>query len=143
MDPLSVLASITGVLAAAAKVSSILFNVTKQSRNAPKAVEDVKLEVDSFRAILIQLQGFLLRKQAVNQSRAAWIHVDQVVIVVSGCVLVFSEVETFAKSLQSDQSIGVIDRMKWTAKASTAADLLVKVQCHKLSLNNMLTILEA
>ena len=56
MDPLSVSASVVGLIAAAAQISQVVGNVIKRSKNAPKECHDVRLEVDTIRGTLVQLQ---------------------------------------------------------------------------------------
>ena len=55
MDPLSIIASITGILTAAANVASIL----GQIRDAPKSISDVLTEVTHIKIVFTALQNFL------------------------------------------------------------------------------------
>ncbi len=56
MDPLSVSASIVGLITAATQISQVVGNIIQRSRNAPKECYDVRLEIDTIRGILGQLQ---------------------------------------------------------------------------------------
>ena len=141
MDPLTVSASIVGILAAAAQVSSVLGALISRSIHAPKSVGDVKMEVDAVRGVLAQLQHLILDASTVHRSRAAWIMVDQVVVTLAGCVATFSDLEPFVKSLNSDNSLGILDRVRWASKSSMLAEIITRLQNHKLSLTMMVTIL--
>ena len=143
MDPLSVSASIIGILAATGKVTSILFDLTQQTRNAPKSIHRIKDEVEGFRTTVSQLQEFVLRRQSTSNSRYAMVLVDQLVVVLTGCVLTFSELEVFVTSLRADQDTRVWDRIRWVTKSSAATDLLARVQNHKLSIVTMMTVLDS
>ncbi|MCJ1247822.1 hypothetical protein MMC30_005037 [Trapelia coarctata] len=141
MDPLSVIAAVVGIMSAAAQVSSVLGNLISRSKNAPKSISDVKLEVDAIRGVLAQLQQFILRGSNKHQTRAAWIMVEQVVVTLAGCVVTFSEIEPFVETLQSDHTLGIMDRIRWASKASTITEVIARLQNHKLSLMMMVNIM--
>jgi len=67
--------------------------------------------------------------------------VEQVVTTLSACVLTFSELDVFVQALDSEQKMGILDRMKWIIKSNALKELLERLQQHKISLNLMLTIL--
>jgi hypothetical protein len=57
MDPLSVTASVVGLIAFAAKISSLLFETGEKFRAAPKEeLRHLQVELDSFHGILQQLE---------------------------------------------------------------------------------------
>ena len=60
-----------------------------------------------------------------------------------GGVLTFSELDVFVDTLKSDSSVGIMDRLRRVSKASTATELLHKIQSQKMSLVTMLMILES
>ncbi|KAF7513794.1 hypothetical protein GJ744_007845 [Endocarpon pusillum] len=141
MDPLSVVAAIAGILGAAAQVSTSLSTLITKSRKAPKDVQKVKDEVDAIRSVLHQLQAFLLGSARTNRARASLILVDQVVVTLSACVSIFSELDVIVGALVSDEKLGLMDRLRWATKASAIDECLKNLQIKKSSLNLMLTIL--
>lgn len=143
MDPLSIIASVVGITTAAVKVSGAITNILRTSRHAPQSIRDIQTEVDTIRITLEQLQAFILRRSAAHQSRASWILVEQIIVVLANSVLTFSELDVFVGSLKSDLTLGVWDRVRWSTKASTADELVNRLQRHKLSLIMMLTIFES
>ena len=52
MDPLSVAASIAGLLAASQKISLVVGGIVSKSLTAPKEIGELKFEVDTTRAVL-------------------------------------------------------------------------------------------
>src|SRR5436853_414875 len=84
---------------------------------------------------------FVLGASKASRSRASLILVEQVVTTLSACVLTFSELDVFVQALDSEQKMGILDRMKWIIKSNALKELLERLQQHKLSLNLMLTIL--
>jgi hypothetical protein len=65
-DPLSVAASVVGLLTAAAQVSKIVANVISKARHAPEECGRIKSEVDDIRNVLVALQIFILNPRQVS-----------------------------------------------------------------------------
>ena len=143
MEPLSVIASIFGILSAAASISKVLRVTLERSKNVPKSIQDLESEVNEIRKALEQLQAFVLQKAQVSRSQASLIMAEQVVVTLVGCVTTFSQLESFADTLKSDEEIGIMDRIRWMTKADAIAEMISKLQNHKLSLIMMLMILES
>lgn len=143
MDPLSVAASVVGLLSAAAKISSALVTFTKNAKAAPKQAQSVLIEVNDISGILHYVQSFLIGQVAASKSRASMLLVEQVLVTLTGCVITFSELEEILTDLKTDGSMYTLDRIKWARKESKIAGIISRLQNHKTSLNLMLSILES
>jgi hypothetical protein len=141
MDPLSVAMSVIGLLQAAQKISGALSPLIAKAKNAPKEIGEIKLHVDTIRSVLSQLQLMLLGRAKVNSQRTSLILVDQIVVVLSGCVSIFSDLDVFVEALGIDNSLGLLDRFRWASKSSTIKEHLQKLEMHKTTLILMTTIL--
>ncbi|KAL9614183.1 MAG: hypothetical protein Q9167_001335 [Letrouitia subvulpina] len=141
MDGISVAASIVGLLAAAAKISMVLNDFITKVREAPKLARTVLLEIADISACLNQVQSLLLGAGKVNVSNQSLLMVDEVVVVLSNCVVIFSELEELAESLKPDQPIKPIDILKWTMKEKAVTALLLRLQSSKTSLSLMISTL--
>lgn len=140
MDPLSVTMAIVGLLTASWKISVALQPILSSSK-APKEVQDIKSAVDTIRSVLTQLQLMLLGRAQVDRARTSLILVDQIVVTLSACVSTFSELDVFVESLGNDEKLGLMDRIRWAAKATPVKEHLTKLETHKSSLTLMMTIL--
>ncbi|KAL6914828.1 hypothetical protein FSST1_012588 [Fusarium sambucinum] len=138
-DPLSVAASVVGLLTAAAQVSKIVANVISKARHAPEECGRIKSEVDDIRNVLVTLQVFILNPRQALRSRTSLIMVEQVVATLAACVTTFSELDTFVTALENDTT--VLDRLRWASKSKDIHGILVRLESHKSSLTLMLTIL--
>ncbi|KAL5597162.1 hypothetical protein FOBRF1_010955 [Fusarium oxysporum] len=140
-DPLSIAASVVGLLTAAAQVSKIIANVIQKARHAPEECGRIKTEVDDIRNVLVTLQLFIIGPQPRqdSRSRTSLIMVEQVVATLAACVATFSELDTFATALENETSF--LDRMRWASKDKEIHAILVRLESHKSSLTLMLTIL--
>jgi len=137
MDPLSIFASITAIVTAAAGVANIL----TQIRDKPRTVAILLTEVNHVRIICTSLHRFLDRTQRLNPARAALIQLEDVVIILTQTVLVFSELETIVAPLAS-QGRPSWWRLTWAWQETAALRLVNQLQRHKTSLSLVLQIIQ-
>ncbi len=140
MDPLSVSASIIGITTAAVQVSRMLKTFIDGTNQASSSARSVLMEVTGIYACLHQLQSFLLNNDASIRSRRSLIMIEQVIVIFTDCVSVFSELEQTLESLKTGEHMRIIDRLKWSSKEKTISKILERLQASKASLNFMLTI---
>ena len=141
MDPLSVSASLIGVITAAVQVSGLLKEFIDNVKGAPESARNVLREVLDVSISLQQLQEFLLGKQVASIARTSFIMVEQVVVVLTDCVITFSELEQVLETSKADRPMGIRDRLKWVSKEPAVIQVLGRLQASKASLNLMLTTL--
>ncbi len=141
MDPLSISASIFGIITCGVQVSRWLKIFIDGVNDAPSSARRVLTELTGIHACMHQLQGFLLGDEEAAKNRRSLIMMDQVVVVFTDCVLAFSELEQTLASLQTGEHMRVIDKLKWSSKETTILRILARLQSSKTSLNLMLTIL--
>ncbi|KAL2040480.1 hypothetical protein N7G274_006923 [Stereocaulon virgatum] len=139
-DPLSIAAGVAGIMTAAAQIASLLIKFTKSAKDAPQQARVIITEVSDTSGILSHLQSFLVGSEFRDRSRTSLLKVDQVVTIVSGCVLTFSELEKLLDEINI-QHMKIPDCFKWARNESTITDLIHRLQNHKVSLSLMLNIL--
>ena len=141
-DPLSVAASVVGLLAAGAKLASLL-SETASLADAPSSAQAVLTEMREISAALQYLQQFLNGLMNVPAGRQQYILVEHLEGTLTGCVTTYDELEVFIDELKIVPSdMGVLDRFKWARKEKDVANIVQRLQTHKSSLNLMLTILQ-
>lgn len=141
MDPVSVSASILGLLGAATKVSEVLTKFIRSVRDAPKSAQRLVTEVDDLKLCFHQLQDYIVVENSSARSRKTMIMLDQLCIILTHCVMLFSELEHALDGLVPRNRISIGSRFKWVSKESTMSNLLQRLQSSKLSLNLVLTTL--
>lgn len=141
MDPLSVSASIVGIIVAAVQVSRLLKTFIDSANGASTSARGVLMEVTGIYVCLHQLEDFILGKREAARSRRSLIMIEHLIVIFTDCVSLFSELEQMLESLKTDGHMRVIDRLKWSMKESAISKLLLRLQSSKASLNFMLTIL--
>jgi hypothetical protein len=155
-DPLSITASIAGLIGLSGQILSglsSLYKLGKSAKNAPDSIRRVMDEMTEMNTIFCQVQLFILGNgKTPSHSRLTMISVHHLVATLSGCVLVctsldkyLSEVQGFADPNAKEQSGGKMmrERVRWAAwKETEVAGVLGDLQRHKLSLNLMLSIIQ-
>ena len=139
-DPLSITAGVVAILSAAAQISSLVIDFSRTVESAPSQAQVVITEVNDISGILPQLRSFLTGNVSIERSRAAILQVDQVVSIVSSCLLTFSELERLIDGFRGGR-VGAINRLHWARNESKIQDLVQRMQTHKASLSLILTIL--
>jgi hypothetical protein len=139
MDPLSIAASITGILAAAAQVSSLL----SQIRRAPASVTAVLSEIEHIRIVFRALQSFVDRARTVTRYRATLIQIEDFTVILTQTVIVFSELETLITPLLANSGRSSIRRrLNWSRQESGVNRLVNQLQRHKTSLSLLLQVIQ-
>lgn len=139
MDGISVAASIVGLIGAAAKITLGLNEFITWVNEAPKLANAVLQEVADISACLGQVQSLLLGAGTVNPSNQSLVMVEEIIVVLSNCVLIFSELEKLVEGLKSDQRTSISHVLKWATKEKAVAALLLRLQSSKTSLSLMIS----
>lgn len=141
MDPMSATASIVGLLGAAAKVSEVLLKFIGNVKGAPKLAQNVLMEVSDVSTCLNQLQRYLQGAFTTSSSQEQLLMVEQLVVTLSNCVLIFSELEEMLDTLKPAEPMQPWRLAQWLFKDQAISALMVRMQQSKLSLSLMLTTL--
>ena len=139
MDPISAVASIIGLVGAAAKVSESLFKFIGSVKHAPKLASSVLQEVSDTSACLSPLQSLLMGKKVASRSHENLLMVEQIIVALSNCVLIFSELEEIAESLKPSEPMQSGRLAQWVLKERAIRTLFARLQSSKVSLNLTIT----
>jgi hypothetical protein len=135
MDPLNVTSSITGIIAAATQVSNLLGQII----DAPASITAVLTEVDH---IFLALQKSLDKATRLSGGRAALIQLEDVVVVLTQTVLVFSELELLVSPISNGKKTSYLVRFTWARIQDGVMRLVNQLQRHKTSLTLLLQIIQ-
>ncbi len=142
MDPLSVAASVVGLLAAGGKVTTLLFTVITKCKDSPTLARSILFEVADISAALGHLQDFLGDRTKATSERGNLILLDQLLTTLTGCVTTYSDLQFILTGLNISEDVGTFDRIKWMRQESRLNTLVQRLQSHKSSLTLMLTIIQ-
>ncbi|KAI1108996.1 hypothetical protein F5Y14DRAFT_54881 [Nemania sp. NC0429] len=142
MDPLSVAASVVGLLAAGGKVTSLLFTVVGRCKDAPTLARSILFEVADISAALGHLQNYIIDRTNVTSERGSLIMLDQLLTILTGCVTTYSDIQFILMGLNINEDMGTFDRIKWMRQEDGLNTLVKRLQSHKSSLTLILTIIQ-
>lgn len=110
MDPISVAASVVGILGAGAQLVGLLTAFIKSANGAPKAAQDVPAEVADISACLWNLRSFLLGIGTASASRMSLILIELIVVTLTSTGTTFSELEEALDAYSKVQPWSALDR---------------------------------
>ena len=140
MDPLSILASVTGVLAVAAKITTVVTKFIQNVGDVPTSTHSVLTEVSDLSLCLNQLTPFLRGTRTAERTRRDGISVEQVVAISTSLVLSISELERLLDSFKLDLPILALARIQWVRNEERIDRILNRIRASRSSLNLILTI---
>jgi cell division control protein 24 len=139
MDPLSVAASVVGLLSAAGQVYTLLEQISS-AQQCPVTIQDARTEVKQAELALRSMQRYLQRLDLLNPQRAALIQVDELRVTLADAMLSFADFESLLQLLSGLTRIHVM--ITWSRYSKRIEEHLAKVQRYKSSLILMLGILQ-
>jgi hypothetical protein len=141
MDPLSVTASIVGILAASGKVIEIIGPVVGALKDTAKSAATVHAEVSSSRIILSALQRLFADLGNTPVKRRELIQIDQLIATLTDGILIFNELEPLVVRLGSSTE-NLRARMRWALKGDPLESFVFRMQLFRSSISVMLNILQ-
>ena len=139
MDPLSIAASIPAILTAATQVSSILM----QLDSTPASVAALLTEMQHIRTVFRALQSSMDRARAVTGHRAALLGVENLTVILTRTVLLFSELQISIAPLSANgQRSGIKRRFDWSRQEPGVNRLVNQLQRHTSSLSLLLQVIQ-
>ena len=145
-DPLSVAASVAGLLTAAAAICKVLAPYASAVRDTPQIALQVRAEIEEASIFLGTLQGLASNLVTLPTQRTLLIQVDHVMAILTNGVLVFSDLEACVGDLPTPDVSSTSPfrrRLQWTRKESDLKPILSRLQGFKASVSMILGILQS
>lgn len=139
-DPLSIAASIVGLIAGVAKVVGVLTKVKTSIADAPKSMLYLLSQIKDFEICLSAFDRLLNTISSEPKRRTSMIQVDELIAILTEAVLTFSELEALIIPLGSPSDISILQRVTWAWKEEIVSSLMLRIDRHRSSLSLMLNI---
>ncbi|KAF5012780.1 hypothetical protein FDECE_1200 [Fusarium decemcellulare] len=137
-DPLSIAASVVGLLAAAGKVYGVLSDFVTSTADAPKSAASTLEAVEHMKFTLSSVQSLIESLDSLAPNRKALIQLDHLSIVITHSVLTISELESIV-CLKD----GLMHRFRWAWSEKRVLGLLPRLESQKNSLALMVAVLQS
>lgn len=142
VEPLSVAASVVGLVTAAVQMSNILYKMGSTIKDAPVLAQTAAGELNDISLVLAQLQKYIDGRVQASTQRLCLITVEHITATLTGCVITFSELDAILKSVNIDTGLRTWDRALWLLKKDKIASVITRLQNHKSTLGLMLNIMQ-
>ncbi|KAI0965487.1 Pleckstrin homology domain-containing protein [Xylaria arbuscula] len=161
MDPLSVTAAVVGLLTAAHEIIKLLQPYVSAAQETPPIAAHVRDEAESTRTVLVGLQAIVHGLAGKNTRRGALIGIDQIVVILTGGVLLFAELEGAVRDFVAAPALPHTEgdpgplalstaryrlplraRLQWARGEKSLGSLLTRLQGFKVSITAVLTLLQ-
>lgn len=142
MDPLSVSASVVGLLTAGVQITKAVTKTVKGVLNAPELANQILQEIHDITAALGFIQTYLHERAHATTKRKNLILLEHILITLTGCVTTYSDLQTKVDDLETSPGMGFLAKVQWWREESGIGALVGRLQNHKSSLTLMLTILQ-
>lgn len=140
MDPLSITASVVGLIAAAGKMTSIIRSAMSAWREPPVVLLEADMEVGDFQRVLSTLRRYLVQIDEIPAERRPLIALDDLIATFTDAVLTFTGLE---KAIAEYRNTSVPRQPFVWAKCRESTALHTRsLQRQKSSLSLMLSIIQ-
>ncbi|KAL9116614.1 MAG: hypothetical protein Q9187_006861 [Circinaria calcarea] len=139
MDPVSFTASLVTLIGAVTVSSHKIYALQKRFKNAPKDVEKLVQQLQTFRSLLKELE--VLQNVASSQDTLQQVWVDSVALMrqdIENLDIMVSKVEPLLRKQSSSLHVGLLIRQMLSGKE--IAEYHEKINVHCVRLNTILTI---
>lgn len=143
MAELGIAASVTGLLAVAGKISTIIFEFVSSVADAPKSARATLAAVEEMRLVLASIQEVLNNGlQRIPENRRKMIHISKLVIIFRESIVSISELEAIVTlAARTDGRRFKWSKIKWILEQEKIVRCVQRLESNKTSLSAMLNIL--
>ncbi|KAF4994839.1 hypothetical protein FGRMN_5528 [Fusarium graminum] len=137
-DPLSIAASVVGLMGAAGKICGVLSKFINSTVDAPNSAAAALQDVEHMNLTLYSVQSLVESLDSISASRKRLIQLDHLSIVITHSVLTISELESII--CRDD---GLMNRLRWGWNEKKILDLMPRLETQKSSLSLMIAVLQS
>jgi cell division control protein 24 len=142
-DPLSIAASIAGLITITGKVGVVLKSFVSSLHDAPESARRALASVVEMRGILQSVRTATDRLEGLPRSRKQMVHYRNIAVVFRESVIAFSELEaTVGLGAGTDWTASTWDRTKWVLHEGSVQRCITRMESLMGSLSLMLNILQ-
>ncbi|KAH0604117.1 uncharacterized protein H6S33_007148 [Morchella sextelata] len=138
---MEVAASIVGLLAAGAQVTSILREFLSSVKNAPAIAKRLDDEVIHFQYIILKIDQTVIKGKSLDPDRAALVDINHLCAALTAAVSTFSELEKELDRIKARGKMDFWDRLKWSRAEKNLLNISLRLNRHETSLTLIFTIL--
>jgi len=142
-DPLSIAASVAGLLSVAGKISTVITSFVLSVTDVPDSARTALFAVDGMRLVLSSIRQLLDRLSEMRRDRKEMIHITHLVVVFRETILSLSALEAIVcPAAGNGAKPSKWDRAKWLLEEEKISRAVQSLESHRALLSTMLNILQ-
>ncbi|KAK1752344.1 putative ras-2 protein [Echria macrotheca] len=143
-DPLSIAASVVGLVSVAGKISTVITSFVLGVADVPESARAALAAVDAMRLTLASVRQLMTKLSEMPRQRKEMIHVTHLVVIFREAILSFSELEGIIcpASASVGETTGAWDAVKWLLQEKRITAAVQRLESHRTSLSAVLNILQ-
>lgn len=139
MDPLSVAASVAGLMSLSIEVVHAVSEYYKSAKNAPSDIEGIKSELESLSIILERLE-LVLRSDKIRSNSSSFDTSSVLTTALNSCEKTIREISSKLGRPKDSSVSRVWERLKWPFSEKEVQKLLEVLHRHILTFQFSLTV---
>lgn len=139
MDPLSIVASVAGLVSLSAEASKIIGEYYTSAKNASKDVQDIKTELESLSIILQRLE-LLLRSDKMGSKSISFDNSSVLNSALISCETIIKEVTAKLQRSNDSSAARMWERLKWPFSEKEVQKLLETLHAYIHTFQFALTV---
>jgi hypothetical protein len=144
MDPLSISASVAGLLAISGKIISVLVKVVQHIDDAPESAQAALFAVKEMDFALQSIRMLLSTLESLRPARRAMVEIDHLRVTVTQTVTTFTKLQALICPYDFDvnSAASAWIRIRWVAKEDEISGVIQRLEGHRSSISLLLNILQ-
>jgi hypothetical protein len=144
MDPLSISASVAGLLAISGQIISVLVKLGRNIDDAPESIQAALFSVKEMDFALQSARKLLSSLQKLQPARRAMVEISHLVITITQSATSFARLQALVCPFDYDVNSAASAwlRLKWVTKEDEISNAVRGLESHKSSLSLLLNILQ-
>jgi len=143
-DPLSIAASVVGLVTVAGKISAAMTSFVLGAADVPESARAALAAIDAMRLTLASVRQLMTKLSKMPRERKEMIHVTHLVVLFREAILSLSELEAIIcpASASVGDTTWTWDAVKWLLQEKRITAAVQRLESHRTSLSVMLNILQ-
>jgi hypothetical protein len=145
-DPLSISASVVGLITVAGKISAVMAGFVFGIADAPESARAALAAVDTMRLTLASVKQLMTELSQMPRERKEMIHLNHIAIIFREAILSLSELEAIicptSARIGENMKTWTWDTVKWLLEEKRITAAVQRLDSHRTSLSTILNILQ-
>lgn len=144
-DPLSISASIAGLIALCGQIYYIISGFISNVEDAPRSARSAIAAIEQMKFVLLSVQKLIINRSSVSYERKALIQLDDLIITLTESVITLSDLMSHISPLAADseRTSKEWNQLRSSWQEGKVSHYVRRIELHKMWITTMLNILQS